>query len=55
MSARTGRRRRKQLKMNNKHLAKIGRPMYPTGPGQNSTKAKRREEMWRANKAKGLF
>lgn len=53
MSARTGRRRRRQMANGNKHIAKIGRPVYPTGPGTAEAAAKR-EKRWRENRAKGL-
>lgn len=54
MSAKAAIRRRKQMAMNNRHLAKIGRSMYPKAKGQSSSREKR-EAAWRANKAKGLF
>lgn len=53
MSMRTARRRRKQMAQGNNHLAKIGRPVYPTGPGTAEAAAKR-EARWRTNRAKGL-
>lgn len=51
MCARTGRRRRKQAANNYRHLAKIGRPQYPTGPGTMEAAAKR-EARWRENRKK---
>lgn len=53
MSQRTARRRRKQAANGNKHLAKIGRRVYPKGPGTAEAAAKR-EQRWRENRAKGL-
>lgn len=53
MSARTAARRRSQMANGYRHLGKIGRPVYPTGPGTAEAKAKR-EQRWRENRAKGL-
>lgn len=53
MSAQTGKRRRRQMANGLKHLAQIGRPKYPTGPG-TADAAARREKRWRENRAKGL-
>lgn len=51
MSARTARRRRKQAANGMNHLAKLGRPIYPTGPGTQEARAKR-EQRWRENRKK---
>lgn len=53
MSARTARRRRAQMANGMKHIARIGRRIYPKGPGTQQAAAKR-EQRWRENRAKGL-
>lgn len=50
--ARTAIRRRKQFANGLKHLAKLGRPKYKTGTTDEARR--KREERWRANRAKGL-
>jgi len=53
MSQRAAIRRRRQMANGNKHLAKLRRPVYPKGPG-TADAAKKRDDRWRANRAKGL-
>ena len=53
MSVATAKRRRRQMANGMKHLARIGRPIYPKGPGTAEAAAKR-EQRWRSNRAKGL-